>query len=194
MDIFTPILSAVVLFVSTNIDDIIVLTLLFLASNATGKPKKWQIVTGQYAGITVLVIISALGAVGLTLIPQEWVRFFGLIPLGLGLRGLLQAIREHGDEEKSPSLTAKGLVAVAGITIANGGDNIAVYTPFFHGLDAGGAVAVAVVFTIMVALWCAIAAMLGKRKRLVEFIESFEQWLVPAVFILLGLAVLFELI
>jgi hypothetical protein len=46
-------LGAVVgVFVGTNIDDIVVLTVLFRASRAPGRPKVWQIWVGQYLGIS----------------------------------------------------------------------------------------------------------------------------------------------
>ena len=51
--------AAVGVFAGTNIDDIIVLTVLFLSARAIGKPRPWQIWAGQYAGIGVLVIVSA---------------------------------------------------------------------------------------------------------------------------------------
>jgi cadmium resistance protein CadD (predicted permease) len=42
--------AAVVLFAGTNVDDLVVLTVLFLAGRATGRPRPWQIWAGQYAG------------------------------------------------------------------------------------------------------------------------------------------------
>ena len=43
----------------------------------------WKVVrgTGQYAGIAVLVALSALAALGLALIPDAWVGWLGLVPL-----------------------------------------------------------------------------------------------------------------
>jgi cadmium resistance protein CadD (predicted permease) len=38
--------AAVGVFVGTDIDDIIVLTVLFLSARATGKPRPWQIWAG----------------------------------------------------------------------------------------------------------------------------------------------------
>ena len=66
--------SAIGLFAATNIDDIVVLTVLFLASSR-GKPRPWQIVAGQYLGFITLVVISVIAALGLTIVPDEWVGF-----------------------------------------------------------------------------------------------------------------------
>lgn len=61
--------AAVGLFAGTNVDDIIVLTVLFLTWRASGRPRPWQIVTGQYLGVGVLVAVSAVAALGLAVVP-----------------------------------------------------------------------------------------------------------------------------
>ena len=49
--------AAAGVFAGTNVDDIIVLTVLFLAARTSGRPRPWQIWVGQYAGIAVLVAL-----------------------------------------------------------------------------------------------------------------------------------------
>ncbi len=53
-------------FAGTNVDDIVVLTVLFVASSTGGRPRTWQIVTGQYLGFSALVAISVIAALGLS--------------------------------------------------------------------------------------------------------------------------------
>ncbi|BDZ40029.1 cadmium resistance transporter [Microbacterium suwonense] len=101
--------SAIGLFAATNIDDIVVLTVLFLASSR-GKPRPWQIVAGQYLGFITLVVISVIAALGLTIVPDEWVGFLGLIPLGIGIWTLIRGLRRNGDDDDDDSkITAVGL-------------------------------------------------------------------------------------
>jgi cadmium resistance protein CadD (predicted permease) len=50
--------AAVGVFAGTNVDDLIILTVLFLSARASGEPRPWQIWTGQYAGVGVLVAVS----------------------------------------------------------------------------------------------------------------------------------------
>jgi hypothetical protein len=54
-DLAATVTAAAGVFAVTNIDDIIVLTVLFLTSRSTGQPRPWQIVAGQYLGIGLLV-------------------------------------------------------------------------------------------------------------------------------------------
>jgi cadmium resistance protein CadD (predicted permease) len=59
-DLLGAVGAAAGVFAGTNVDDIIVLTVLFLSARASGKPKAWQVWVGQYAGIGVLVAVSAV--------------------------------------------------------------------------------------------------------------------------------------
>jgi cadmium resistance transport/sequestration family protein len=190
----STILTAVGLFAATNIDDIVVLTILFLASTR-GRPRAWQIVAGQYLGFITLVAISVVAALGLTIIPDEWVGFLGLIPLGIGLYGLIRAIRRRrrdDDDDDDEKITAVGLIGVAGITIANGADNISIYTPVFRTSSPGDTAVTIVVFLVLVAVWCAAGRLIGTNKVVTETLERIEHWLVPAVFIGLGLFIIIE--
>jgi cadmium resistance transport/sequestration family protein len=188
----STILTAVGLFAATNIDDIVVLTVLFLASTR-GRPRPWQIVTGQYLGFITLVIISVIAALGLTIVPDEWVGFLGLIPLGIGIYTLIKGLRRgDDDDDDDDKITAVGLLGVAGITIANGADNISIYTPIFRTNSVGDTIVMIVVFLILVAVWCAAGRLIGTNKAITEKLEKVEHWLVPVVFIGLGLFILIE--
>ncbi|KQO64133.1 cadmium resistance transporter [Curtobacterium sp. VKM Ac-2865] len=185
--------GAVGLFAATNIDDIVVLTVLFLASTRGTLPG-WKVVIGQYAGFIALVAISVLAAAGLTIVPDQWVGFLGLIPLGIGLVGLIRALRRRGedDDDDDAAVRAGGLLGVAGITIANGADNISLYTPVFRTAPIPDTVVTIAVFLVLVAVWCLVARFVGTNKTVTEALEKIEHWLVPAVFIGLGLYILIE--
>ena len=152
--VFGTAATAAGLFAGTNIDDLVVLAVLNASSRADGRPAAWQIWAGQYAGVAALVAISLLAAVGLQLVPESWLWTLGLIPLGLGLRKLVIAIRAHRAGQPASPAVATGLTGVIGITIANGGDNIAAYTPVFRTISGTGIVVALAVFVIGVALWC----------------------------------------
>lgn len=183
--------AAVGLFAATNIDDIVVLTVLFVAS-ARGALPGWKVVAGQYAGFVTLVAISVVAAAGLTIIPDKWVGFLGLIPLAIGIYGLVRTLRRQDDDDEDDAISAVGLLGVAGITIANGADNISLYTPVFRTSPVQDTVVTIIVFLVLVAAWCLIARFIGTSKTVSELLERVEHWLVPAVFIGLGLYILIE--
>lgn len=178
--------SAAATFAGTNIDDLIVLTVLFLSARAGGRPRPWQIWAGQYGGIAVLVAVSVVAALGLTVVPEDYVGLLGLVPFALGLRGLVEALRARDAGTDASPVVATGLISVAGVTIANGADNISVYTPVFRTIGAPATVVTIAVFGAGVALWCLAASWLGSHQRVIEIIERHGHWIVPAVFMTIG--------
>ncbi|WP_406318199.1 cadmium resistance transporter [Streptosporangium sp. NBC_01639] len=190
--IFGTIVTAAGMFAGTNIDDIIVLTVLFLSAHAGGTPKSRQIWAGQYAGIAVLIVVSVIAALGLTVVPDDYVGLLGLVPLSLGVISLVKAVRAHGtDEDVSPAV-ATGWVAVAGVTIANGADNVSVYTPVFRTVGPAATAVTIAVFAAGVALWCLAGSWLGSHKKVIEIVGRYGKWLVPVVFITIGALIVTE--
>lgn len=187
--------AAIGLFAATNIDDIVVLAVLFLASSR-GRIRGWQIVVGQYLGFIALVVLSVVAALGLTIVPDEWVGFIGLLPLAIGVLGLVRWLGRRGDDddddEAAGALRTGGLLGVAGITIANGADNISLYTPVFRTISPTDTVLTIVVFLLLVAVWCVAGRAVGTHPKVTETLERVEHWLVPTVFVGLGLYIIIE--
>lgn len=183
--------TAAGVFGGTDIDDLIVLTMLFLSARATGRPRQRQIWAGQYAGIAVLVAISLLAALGLQLVPDRWVGLLGLVPLALGAWGLIKVLRQADSTDAAPSVVA-GWVSVAAVTIANGADNLSVYTPLFRTVGGGDSVIIVATFAVLVAVWCLAASCLGSHQKIVAVIERCGHILVPVVFMVIGAVILLE--
>lgn len=176
--------GAAAVFAATNLDDIVVLTVLFVAARSTARPRPWQIVTGQYLGIAALVAAGLVVATGLLVVPDPWTGLLGLLPIALGVRALLA----RTDDDAPPAVVG-GLLGVAGVTIANGADNIAVYVPVFRALDPGTGLVYLLVFAVLVAVWCGVAALLGGHPRVVRLIGRAGHRLVPAVFVAIGVVI-----
>lgn len=175
--------AAIGMFAGTDVDDIIVLTVLFLTARTGGAPRVRQIWAGQYAGVGVLVLVSVVAALGLAVVPDAWIGLLGLVPFALGVRGLVGAVRS-GDGDPPP--VASGTAAVAAVTIANGADNIAVYTPVFRTIGPGATAVTIAVFAAGVALWCLAGSWLGSHRKVIEVVERYGRWLVPLVFMAIG--------
>lgn len=185
----STIAGAAGLFAGTNIDDLIVLTALFLSSSVGG-PRPWRIVLGQYLGFGALLALSIVAALGLTVIPDEWVGLLGVVPLAIGLLGLLRAWRRKGGGERMGAFAGIGLAGIIGLTVSNGVDNIAVYTPVFRSMAPQQIVATSMVFLALVALWCVVGRLIGTHPGVTNTLRRVEHWLVPSVFIALGLTIL----
>ena len=184
--------TAAALFAGTNVDDVVVLSLLTASSRAGGRPRRWEIWAGQYAGFAVLVGLSAAAGRGLALVPARWLWLLALIPLGLGVANLAAAIRSlrRGEWPRPPS--AGGPLGVAALTIVDGVDNLAAYTPFFATARAGQVVVTLAVFAAGVAIWCLAGGLLTRHARITAAVSRYGHWILPAALILIALYILHE--
>jgi cadmium resistance protein CadD (predicted permease) len=184
----------ITLFAATNIDD----TFVLLGFFADPKFRPHQVVIGQYLGIATLVAVSLLAALIALVIPPAYVGLLGLAPIAIGTRKLvdLWGGRDKGEaelERHPASGAAHGQAfAVAAVTIANGGDNIGVYTPVFA-VRSGIETAVIIgVFVLMTGVWCAIAHWLVHHRTIGAPIRKYGHLILPPLLIGLGLSVLLE--
>jgi cadmium resistance protein CadD (predicted permease) len=180
------------LFAGTNLDDLVVLALLSASSRANGRPRRWEIWAGQYAGFAVLVGVSAAAGRGLALVPEHWLWLLALIPIGMGLVSLVRAIRSLRGGEQPPGPSAGGLLGVATLTMVNGADNFAVYPPFFAEAGTAQTLVTLAVFAVGVALWCLAGGLLVRHERVTAIVARYGHWILPAAFILIGLYLLHE--
>lgn len=192
--ILSSVLPAIGLFIVTNIDDVIVLSLFF--ARGAGQPGTTaRIVAGQYvgfAGILGAAVLVTLGAGAV--LPPGIIPYFGLIPLTLGLWAAWGAWRgnegeDDGDDAKVAGKNV-GVWAVAGVTFANGGDNIGVYVPVFLSVGPAAVVAYCVVFLMLVAVLVITAKFVATRRPIAEILERWEHILFPVVLIGLGIFIL----
>ena len=181
--------QAVGLFAGTNIDDIVVLALLF--AQAGDRAGVRRVVIGQYLGFMAILVVCVLGALGANLLPPWAVPWLGLIPLGLGIHGGWRAWREHrAGQEHNPATPGPGvgvvplpeagdtvesveaavtvargpsISAVTALTLAGGADNIGVYVPAFAASGPWSFAVYVPVFLLLVGLWCAAGAFVASR-------------------------------
>lgn len=201
--IFSTLVQAVVLFIATNIDHLALLALWFVhGHNRPGTTAR--ICTGQYVGFGVILSVTiVLSAISGLVIPQEYLRFLGLIPLALGVKAAIGEIRERvgardfeDEDEGEAQLKGKkvSVGAVALVTMANGGDEIAAYLPVFA-LSTWWQIALfSAVFLVLAGVLLALARFVTGRMGLAEILERFEAIIFPSVLILLGVLILADLL
>jgi len=184
-------LLGVGLFASTNIDDIF-LTMAFFADP---RLRRSAIVVGKFVGIGSLTLLSTIAAAGSFVVSPAWIALLGFVPLGLGLHALwtnrrAALVTEAGDGiEQAPSAFLAQVGAVAGVTAANGGDNLGVYVPVFAE-DFTAIPVFVVVFALMTLLWCVAGNLLVSHPRLIGSMRRLSRRLLPYVLIVLGVWIL----
>ena len=173
-------------FAATNVDDLVVLSVLFARGELRGR----QIVAGQALGLGVLVAVGLAAGAGLLALPDRWVALLGLVPIALGLRGLRRA-RDRGTDDDVPR-AAIGTLGVASVTVANGGDNVAVYAPLFATMGPDAFATTIVVFAVLVGVWCAAGRAVAAHPAVVRGVERAGDLAVPLVLVALGAFILLE--
>ncbi|HGY9758551.1 TPA: CadD family cadmium resistance transporter [Streptococcus pneumoniae] len=190
------IISAIGVYISTSIDYLIILIILF--AQLSQNKQKWHIYAGQYLGTGLLVGASLVAAYVVNFVPEEWmVGLLGLIPIYLGIRfAIVGEDAEEEEEEIIESLEqskANQLFwTVTLLTIASGGDNLGIYIPYFASLDWSQTLVALLVFVIGIIIFCEISRVLSSIPLIFETIEKYERIIVPLVFILLGLYIMYE--
>ncbi|MGA3204285.1 MAG: cadmium resistance transporter [Bryobacteraceae bacterium] len=185
---------AVAVFASTNVDDVFVLLCFFSDPKFTGR----QVVIGQYLGISTLYGVSVGASLVSLVIPTAYIGLLGLAPIVIGLRkawslrnGVDASEEETGTQ--GPSFAERANVtAVAAVTIANGGDNISIYTPLFATRSGYDIAAIGAVFAAMTLVWLVLARWLVNHRMIGAPIRRYGGRVVPFVLIALGFWILYD--
>ncbi|MBI1692908.1 cadmium resistance protein CadD [Lactobacillus crispatus] len=190
------IISAIGVYISTSIDYLIVLIILF--AQLSQNKQKWHIYAGQYLGTGLLVGVSLVAAYVVNFVPEAWmVGLLGLIPIYLGIRFAIVGEGEEEEEEETierleQSKANQLFWTVTLLTIASGGDNLGIYIPYFASLDWAQTLVALLVFAIGVIIFCKLSQVLSSIPLISETIEKYERIIVPLVFIPLGLYIMYE--
>jgi cadmium resistance protein CadD (predicted permease) len=184
-------------FVVTNIDDILILTLFFAQVDTTFCRR--HIVIGQYLGFSLLLLASLPGFFGSYFVPPASIRLLGLVPVVIGLSGLLKFNEEENFSAKiqpETSLFSSWLspqtYSVAAVTVANGSDNIGVYVPLFANSELESLLAILGVFLVLVGVWCYAAYQLTNLSAIAQFLTGYGSAFVPCALIGLGVFIVQE--
>lgn len=182
MSIAEALLSAVLSFVATNIDDILILMLLY--AGAESRRGVISITAGQFTGILLIIICSVLVSRGLRLFDEKYIRLLGIVPIAIGIISIFRK-----EEDAGAGLTSS-YTAVTMLTLANGADNLAIYIPLFSTYQTKELVFASAVYLACTLLMCLLAYRIISLPMVARAVGSCSRFLSPAVFILLGCFIL----
>ena len=195
MDWLPLILLGMTAFVATNVDDSLLLLLFFSDRRFRAR----HVFVGQTLGIGLLVAVSLGVALAASAVPGPWVGVLGLLPIALGGRELIA--RRRGNEEGAamPDVAvvpgragARRAAAVAGVTLANGGDNIGVYAPLFAARSPAEAALLVGVFGVMLGAWLFGALWLARRSAAAGPLQRAGRTVFPYALIAIGFVIVVE--
>jgi cadmium resistance protein CadD (predicted permease) len=171
-------------FVSTNIDDLLLLVGFFSDRSFS----RGLIFAGQILGMAIIVAISLAAASVAVAISPAHVGLLGLAPIVIGIGKLLRL----GKAQDEGQPTAAGILQVATVTLVNGGDNIAAYTPIFATEGPREMSATLAIFAILTLVWCFAALGLVRHTALGKPLRRHGHVLLPFILIGLGGLILYR--
>jgi cadmium resistance protein CadD (predicted permease) len=186
VDVVGTVALAMVVFASTNIDDILVLLMFYADPHIRSR----DITIGQYVGVGALILLSLIATAATLAIPESLIRYLGLVPITLGIRALFawRPSPENAAPLPDPSTGALSrTAAVTAITFANGGDNVGIYTPLFASHDLQDTGIIVAVFLVLIGVWCLVAKALVSHRAIGAAVQRLGQYMLPVVLIGLGL-------
>ena len=195
-------------FIGTNVDNCIV-TMAMVA----GAPleRAHRIAAGQVFGFALLVAVAAAAAALLFEFSAAVVGLLGLVPLAIGLRGLVGLRRARPAEETDEAAAGGGrpgrrrpgggleqravgrsFTAAALVTMSAGGDNLAAYIPLFRVGGASNLGALAAVFVVGEVLVTWLVLMGGRHPRARGVMLRLGHVAVPVLLCCIGVLVMVE--
>lgn len=192
VDFFSLFGIGITAFIASNIDDTFILMMLFSSLQFQTR----HIVIGQFIGIGVLIIISTLGALIALVLSPFFIALMGLIPIAIGIKRLLEYERNQTTDNNKTIQDKKRqklipFLAVSGITIANGGDDVGVFTPLFAKYNTIVEVSTLVaIFMGLTVVWCALTYYFVNHPVIATRINRIGVMTTPFVLIGLGLYIL----
>lgn len=201
---------------ATTFDDNIYLAMFFSRTNREFRPL--HIVVGEVLGFSVLVLISLSGFLVGRVVDSAWLGLLGLLPISIGVNTLL-ARQGRSEPSPTPSGRPAGAEAIAltqqcsgqdrhrpltlwralrdrrtyqvsAVSIANGGNNIAIYIPLFASCSLPRLAVILMVCYAAIGLWCFNSWVLIRQPHTAVVMSRCIARVVPFVLIALGLSIL----
>lgn len=176
---------ACVAFVSTNLDNLVVLT----ALRASGGTRRALV--GYWASVGMVVAVGAGFGLADSWLSPDRVHWLGWVPLGLGIYqfGVVLAGRASTVVDRGPVAGAAGALAVFTSMSA---DSVAVLGPLVADTANRLEWAILAGWAVMALVWTWLSGRLASRPAVVAATGPLGAWLAPALMILVGCYILLD--
>ncbi len=187
-------LSSVLAFASTELDDFLLLVILFAGARSSGG--RVVAAVSKISGMFFLCACSIFFSSYLAKLPDVVMRSLGFLPIIIGAKEFFGK-NDNENQKKLNILKNSEMTGVVRIfidtfliTLAGGGDNVAVYISFFAGRTAMDLIVIVVMFLVLQTGLCILACRISGISVLEKFMNCTKGFLVPALLVALGIYIL----
>lgn len=181
--VLAVVVVASVAFIGTMFDNLFAFAAQLLV---TDESRYHRVARAQALGVLILVVIAAGVGSLLAPVPTRWVGLLCVAPWALALHAW-----RHRRSEERPQYR-RGSLTTFTVTLALGGDNLAVWIPLLRASGTVRGLGTATVFAAWEALFVAGALRLVRHPRAVTWGMRWGPALVPWVYVALGVLILVE--
>ncbi|MBW2426259.1 MAG: cadmium resistance transporter [Deltaproteobacteria bacterium] len=177
-------------FAATNVDNLALLVGWILGRQASPR----QLFAAHMLGMLTLLGLAFVFGRGADLFPVEAVGYLGVIPIGLGLKGLFDLARRETFDEAAPLAQDRHprVLSIAATQVANGADTVLVFGPLFADSARGIDLVLLGGFLGMAMIWLGLARLLARHAARVRFVERLAPFVAPIFLILVGVYILLD--
>lgn len=152
----------------------------------TDREKYRRVSWAQALGVATLLVIAAGVSSLLTAIPTRWVGLLAVVPWALAAHAWRH--RDSPDREQFK----RGAITTFALTIALGGDNLAVWIPLLRSNGTFHALITILIFAIWEILFISSAQALVNHPRVVTWGNTHAKSFIPWIYVALGILILVE--
>jgi cadmium resistance protein CadD (predicted permease) len=177
LDMLTGVILACIAYAATNFDNLLLLNVLSQSpDDARSTRTGFVLASGM-----VLLLASAFSVLGLV-VPLHWLGYLGIVPITIGIFGLLR----RADEQAAQNIRNATPAAVMLILLSNSADTIAVFGPLFAETELAAGLALVAGFVAMAATWLRLVPHIRNRLRQSATLERLVHRATPWLMIAIG--------
>ena len=151
----------------------------------TDRPRRPRATLGQIVGVIVLILMSAVVAVALGEVPLKWVGVLALAPIALG-------IHAWRTRDRPAHLVKRGFFTTLVVTIALGGDNLAVWIPILRANGFTNGLITSVTFIACDLVLVLVARLIASHPKVVATGSRIAPIATPFLYFALAIVILWE--
>jgi cadmium resistance protein CadD (predicted permease) len=189
-DVLTIIAVTAGAFIGTNLDNLVLLVALY----SRFQKQSSMVTAGYFAGMTLIAAVCFVIGEADRFIPLDYLGLLGVIPIVMGVVGLLQLFKGIQDGETASFVTASSpkavFITVLMTQLSNSADSIITFSVFVVDSSQQGEYLIAPTFFAMVGVFAWLAYFSLNHRKFSRFLARYGHYVTPFILIFVGFYIL----